>query len=103
MFSLLTHGLRSLLTYCIELKQKMAQVIKNFPNQQEISDKTIVLAVNSYFYDSIFLVFENYVRFFYSAEWETMGDKWGSVYLSLLYKMKHFFAVASVYTAGLEG
>lgn len=59
--------------------------------------------MNSYFYDSVFLVFEDFVRFFYSAEWETMGDEWGSVYLSLLYKMKHFFAVASIYTAGLEG
>ena len=81
----------------------MAQVIKKFLNQQEISDKTIALAVNNYFYDSVFLVFEDSVRFFYSAEWETMGDEWGSVNLSLLYKMKHFFAVASVYTAGLEG
>ena len=78
----------------------MAQVIKKFPNQQEISDKTIVLAMNSYFYDSVFLVFEDSVRFFYSAEWKTMCDEWGSVYLSLLYKMKHFFAVASVYTTG---
>lgn len=59
--------------------------------------------MNGYFYDSVFLVFEDSVRFFYSAEWKTMCDEWGSVYLSLLYKMKHFFAVASVYTTGLEG
>ena len=60
-------------------------------------------AINRYFYHALFLVFKYPVRFFYLAEGEAMSDKRRGVNLALLDELEYLFAVASVYTTGLEG
>ena len=47
----------------------------------KIASSLILFVINSYLYHAIFLILKNTIRFFYLAQWETMGDERGSINL----------------------
>ena len=62
----------------------------------------ILFIVYGYLDYSVLLVLEYAVSLLYSAEWEAVGDERRGVYLALLDKTEHLFAVATVHATRLE-
>ena len=59
-------------------------------------------SADGYLHHLVFLVFEDSVGFLNLVERKTVCDERCGVNLSLLYKAKHFFAVAPVYASSLK-
>ena len=62
----------------------------------------VLFVINSNLYYAIFLILKDVIRFFYLAQWKTMGNERGCVNLAFCNKIKHFLAVASIHTSCLE-
>lgn len=56
-----------------------------------------------HFNHTILLVLKNAISFINLTQWETMSDEWSGVNLSGFNKAKDFLAIATIYTAILEG
>lgn len=57
---------------------------------------------NSNLNHAILFILKDTVSLFDLVKRETMGDKWGSVYLTLLDEAEHFLTVAAIHATSLE-